>query len=60
MEFTLGNFELMREDLEEARQRCSEQRRVLEKAIDKLAAIGIITNTPHCKRLYMNGERELE
>lgn len=59
MEFTLGNFELMREDLEEARQRCSDQRRVLEKAIDKLAAIGIITDTPHCKHLYMSREREL-
>lgn len=59
MEFTIDNFEQLQEDLVEEQERSRTQRVVLEKAIDKLAAIGIITNTPHCKRLYMDGDREL-
>lgn len=59
MEFTLDNFEQLQEDLTEERQRCSTQREVLERAIDKLAAVGIITNTPYCKKLYMDGGRQL-
>lgn len=59
MEFTVGNFVQLKKDLVEEQERGRVQRRVLETAIDRLAAIGIITNTPHCKRLYMDGEREL-
>ena len=59
IEFTLDNFERLKEDLEEEQRACSRMRRALEKAIDQLAEIGIITNTPHCKRLYVDGEREL-
>lgn len=59
MEFTIDNFEQLQEDLVEEQERSRMQRMVLEKAIDRLAAIGVITNTPHCKRLYMDGDREL-
>lgn len=59
MEFTLGNFEQLQDDLKEAQQERDDQRRVLERAIDRLAQIGIITNTPYCKRLYIDGKREL-
>jgi hypothetical protein len=59
IEFTLDNFEQLQEDLRAEQQRRAIQRRVLERAIDRLAEIGIITNTPYCKRLYIDGEREL-
>lgn len=58
MEFTLSNFEQLQDDLREAREECNSQRKVLERAVDRLAQIGIITNTPYCKRLYMDGMRE--
>jgi hypothetical protein len=59
MEFTIENFEQLKDDLESEQQRCRDQRRVLERAIERLAEIGLITNTPHCKRLYIDGVREL-
>lgn len=59
MEFTLGNFEQLQDDLKEAQQERDDQRRVLERAIDRLAQIGIITDTPYCKQLYIDGKREL-
>lgn len=59
MEFTLGNFEQLQDDLKEAQQERDTQREILERAIDRLAQIGIITNTPYCRQLYIDGKREL-
>lgn len=59
MEFTLDNFEQLQEDLLEEQERCRTQRRVLERAVDRLAVIGIISNTPHGKHLIISGQREI-
>lgn len=45
--------------LEESQGECIRYRRVLERAADRLAEIGLIDSNPYARRLFVSGEREL-
>lgn len=44
--------------LEESQGECTRYRRVLERAVDRLAEIGLIDSSPYARRLFVSGERE--
>ena len=47
------------EELEYEREKVAVVMRRLESAIDILADLGILDNTPQCRRMYLDGEREV-
>lgn len=56
---TYKSTDELKRELEESQDECARYRRQLQRAVDRLAELGVIDNIPHTKYLIVSGRVEL-